>query len=168
MGYTTEFEGVIKVDPPLSAAEVNYLNKFSDSRRMKRENGPYYVADDEADVLEYNTPPIGQPGLWCQWIPTDDGTGIEWDGGEKFYNAAEWMQYIIDHFFGDNPIAKQVDLDAGDFLQSHTFTGVIEAYGEERDDIWRIRIENNNQVLIDEGALNIDVVDVKKVERQVN
>jgi len=26
-----------------------------------------------------------QPGLWCQWIPSDDGTAIEWDGGEKFY-----------------------------------------------------------------------------------
>lgn len=171
MGYTTEFEGVIKVDPPLSQEEMYYLTMFSDTRRMKRNSGPYFVGGEgygEGDVIDSNSPPIGQPGLWCQWIPTDDGTGIEWDGGEKFYNAAEWMQYLIDHFFGANPIAKQVDADAADFLQSHIFSGVIEAYGEERDDVWRICIENGYQVVVEEGHQSIDVANRKKVERQVN
>ena len=175
MGYTTEFEGVITVDPPLSQEEMFYLTQFSDSRRMNRKNGPYFVGGtgdfgqgDDEDIINSNQPPVGQPGLWCQWIPTDDGTGIEWDGGEKFYNAAEWMQYLIDHFFGANPIAKQVDPDAGDFFQSHTFSGVIEAYGEEREDVWRICIENGYQVVVEQGHMNIDVANRKKVERQVN
>lgn len=50
------------------------------------------------DLLEYNTPPDGQPSLWCQWVPTEDGQGIEWDGGEKFYAYVEWLEYLVEHF----------------------------------------------------------------------
>jgi hypothetical protein len=93
MGYTTEFDGQVTVTPPLNEHEVAYLRRFADTRRMARAKGPYYTGagfrgqDDEADVTDYSHPPAGQPGLWCQWVPTDDGTGIEWDGGEKFYDA---------------------------------------------------------------------------------
>ena len=24
---------------------------------------------------------------------------MEWDGGEKFYNYVEWLEYLIQHFF---------------------------------------------------------------------
>jgi len=42
-----------------------------------------------------------QPSLWCQWvIDNDEGKLVlAWDGGEKFYNYAEWLQYLIKHFF---------------------------------------------------------------------
>jgi len=84
--------------------------------------GDFYVAGtgsfgqgDEPNILGHNTPPghkivrndlvvsVGygsrrdpriQPGLWCQWTATDDGTAIVWDGGEKFYNYIEWLQYL--------------------------------------------------------------------------
>lgn len=36
-----------------------------------------------------------QPGLWCQWVPTEEGDGVEWDGGEKFYEYVEWLRYLI-------------------------------------------------------------------------
>jgi len=50
------------------------------------------------DLLDFNREPDGQPGLWCQWVPTEDGTGIEWNGTEKFYSYEEWLKYIIEHF----------------------------------------------------------------------
>ena len=43
MGYTTEFFGEIAVEPPLSQAEIAFLNKFSKTRRIKSTLGPYYV-----------------------------------------------------------------------------------------------------------------------------
>lgn len=168
MGYQTEFNGVIKVEPPLSPEEINYLNMFSDSRRMNREKGPYYVRDDnESDVINPNRPPKCQPNLWCQWISTEDGSGIEWDGSEKFYDAAEWMQYLIDHFFGEDPIAKKVDSEAGEFLQSHKFSGTINAEGEERDDVWRIRIENDYQVVVDTAVFDVKLSKSKNVTRHI-
>ena len=172
MGYTTDFDGVINIDPPLNEKEIKYINKFSDTRRMNRRNGPYYVGgtgmcgqDREEDVIDYNSPDPSQPGLWCQWVPADietdemgepvSATGIEWDGNEKFYNAAEWMQYIIDHFIGENPLAKLNNPEHFDFLQGHTLNGEIFADGEEADDHWKIEVKDGN-VTTKQGVVNYD------------
>lgn len=150
MGYTTYFEGQIKIDPPLNKDEINYLKKFHDTRRMDRTNGPYFVdgtgymgQNPDSDVINSNKPPEGQPSLWCQWIPTDDGTAIEWDEGEKFYNSVDWMQYFIDHFIGSTPIAPTKE-NTLEFLKPHTLNGLIEAQGEDDEDQWVLLVENNN------------------------
>ena len=142
MGYTTEFEGSIRVEPPLSAEEVSYLVKFSDTRRMNRRNGPYYVEDDawnSKDIINSNSPPDGQPGLWCQWIPTEDGEAIEWNGSEKFYDSAQWMKYLIEHFIGSEPKARK-ELD---FLTGHVCNGEIRAQGEDPNDRWKLIVKDN-------------------------
>jgi hypothetical protein len=153
MGYTTVFDGQIRVEPPLSPEEIEYLRKFSETRRLACTQGPYYVERGGGlgqaigpDVLDYNTPPEGQPGLWCQWVPTDDGHAIEWDGGEKFYDAAEWMKYLIEHFVGEAPKAKATL----PFLNSHRLNGEIYAEGEDGHDRWKL-IVTNNEVSVAEG-----------------
>jgi hypothetical protein len=150
MGYTTYFTGSVSVEPPLNEKEISYLKKFNESRRMDRKNGPYFVEGSgfmgqgrDNDIRDHNRPPEGQPGLWCQWVPTEDGTAIEWDEGEKFYSAGEWMLYIIEHFIGDDPIAKQVDPENFGFLQGHKVNGEILAEGEEQGDIWKIVVDDN-------------------------
>ena len=146
MGYTTEFQGTITVEPALSAEDIAYLKKFADTRRMDSTLSPYYVdrggfagQDHTPDVIDYNRPPPGQPGLWCKWEPTEDGTGIEWNGAEKFYDSAEWMAYLIDHFVGRFPKAKG-ELS---FLKGHTLNGTISAQGEEPDDMWLLHVKDN-------------------------
>ena len=150
MGYTTEFEGVIKITPPFTAAQVAYLTEFSETRRMKRDvvktatlndelrntvglpigtEGEFYVGGQENfGVLNYNEPPSTQPGLWCQWRPTPDGAAIEWDGNEKFYDYTAWMQYIIDKFV---------------IPSKRTANGVIEFQGEEMSDRGTITVKDN-------------------------
>lgn len=155
MGYTTKFHGTVDVMPPLNQQEIEYLTKFADTRRMNRTKGPYYVEGGDfrgqahdVDIITYNQPPKCQPGLWCQWIPTSDGTKIVWDENEKFYRSAEWMQYLIDHFIGSDPIAKHVDENLS-FLQSHVVHGIIEAQGEDQEDHWFLVVENNVVRVID-------------------
>lgn len=150
MGYTTEFTGKIAVVPALNAEEIQYLKAFNKTRRMKRGKGPYYVGSTEnygqnreADIIEYNEPPKGQPGLWCKWAPTEDGESIVWDGAEKFYDPVEWMQYLIDHFIGSSPIAKDEHPEEFSFLQGHVLNGGIEAQGEESDDRWKLVVKDN-------------------------
>lgn len=159
MGYTTEFEGKVTIDPPLNAKEVKYLTKFNETRRMDRENGPYFVGGtgpygqgDDPDVRDHNSPPEGQPGLWCQWTPGDvveddmgepvSASSLEWDGGEKFYYATEWMRYLIDHFLSHEPLAK-LNNKHFDFLQGHTVNGTIYAEGEDPGDNWKIVVKDN-------------------------
>jgi hypothetical protein len=108
---------------------AHYLRAFSRTRRMRRdpekasrlpdqarehaglpigEEGGYFVgglgfggqAVDES-VIDANAPPKGQPGLWCQWTVPDKYTAaIIWDGGEKFYNYLQWLEYLLAHFLG--------------------------------------------------------------------
>ena len=58
---------------------------------------PYGDVRDKS-VISGNRPPAGQPNSWCQWcMPTH--TTLAWDGAEKFYDYAEWLGYLITHFF---------------------------------------------------------------------
>lgn len=156
MGYDTEFEGAFNLDKPLTEAHKVYLEKFSRTRRMRRseakaailldpirdavnltvgEDGGYYVGslgfmgqDDDESVIDHNEPPAGQPGLWCQWVPNENGTAIEWDGGEKFYKYVNWIKYLIAHF-----------------LQpwGYTVNGTVSWRGENFNDLGYIIVTNN-------------------------
>jgi hypothetical protein len=147
MGYTTDFKGRIKIDPPLNPEEIEYLTQFACSRRMNRKKGPYFVdgtgsygQGEDFDIIDYNRPPMGQPNLWCQWTPTADGQFLGWDGGEKFYNSPEWMLYLIEHFLKPGCNAR----GALPFLQNnHICNGRIEAQGEDNDDTWCLVVEDN-------------------------
>ena len=147
MGYTTDFEGTVSIEPPLNVSEISFLTEFNETRRMHRSKGPLFVRGsgaygqgDDEDIIDNNRPHPDQPGLWCQWTPSNEGHDLEWDGGEKFYNSVEWMRYIIDHFLKPGAIAK----NALPFLQAnHVCNGEIEAEGESGDDHWKLVVENN-------------------------
>jgi hypothetical protein len=185
MGYTTDFSGSVDIDPPLNEDEISYLKDFSRSRRMNREKGPYFVGggglygqDREEDVLDYNQPPAGQPGLWCQWVPggaewaqEDEATTLGWDGGEKFYSATHWMRYLIDHFLKPGAEASKNLTDSiaqdqrfANFQFNHVVNGAISAQGEEPDDRWRLRVEDNE--VTEEGETAVYLSDLPKDLRE--
>lgn len=76
-----------------------------------------------------------QPGLWCQWII--EYNELLWDGGEKFYNYTEWLEYLIQEFF--EPWGVKLN-------------GEIYWYGEESDNLGKI-IVTDNVVEIKEGRI---------------
>lgn len=193
MGYTTYFSGQFDCTPPLTADQVAYLRRFSETRRMARKPG---AVDDKPDplreavglppgqygdffvgstdkygqdyssesVLDSNNPPgspipawawtnapkVGsidagyadpsqrQPGLWCQWLPNEDGTAIVWDEGEKFYSYVEWIEYIIKMFLS---------------LWGVTLSGEVYWDGEDGEDAGVIMVHDNKVETIDASAL---------------
>lgn len=153
MGYSTEFDGKVTVTPPLNGHEIAYLRKFGETRRMNRKLGPYFAdglfgQGDAQDILDYNAPPAGQPGLWCNWEPSEDGTAIRWNGGEKFYSSEQWMAYLIDTFLRPgctlqaelaSPVPGRAYPDGVEhFTFDHVVDGVINAQGDNADDRWRL------------------------------
>ena len=125
MGYTTEFDGQFDIVPPMKPEHVKYLRKFARSRRFRRNNkalenhpdplrtavelplgfeGEFFVGqagdycDDRTGSIDYNQPPSDQPGLWCDWEPSEDGLTFEWNGTEKFYYYTEWLHYLLTRF----------------------------------------------------------------------
>lgn len=142
-----------------------YDGKFGNPFAKTREEiygneGEYYVGDNGSDgsVIDQNTPPgqhqwstrnyeeneqritdgLCQPGLWCQWVITEDGTELEWDGGEKFYYHTEWLKYQIKHFYQPWGIL---------------LNGEIEWEGEDRDDRGKIVVKDN-EVTILQGTVS--------------
>jgi hypothetical protein len=160
MGYHTDFRGIFQVTPRLKKEHAEYLSKFCETRRMKRDpsiaetlpdplrervglpigdDGGYFVGgtgvcgqDRDVSIVDwrdYNTPPGGQPGLWCQWTPTEGLDAIEWDGGEKFYEYFEWIKYLIEHFIKP---------------WGYVLNGEVEWRGEDWCDTGVISIKENN------------------------
>lgn len=147
MGYSTDFVGSITIDPPLSEAERDYVNLFGSTRRMDRAKGPYHCGggyagqDHDSDIRDYNKPPEGQPGLWCQWEVSEDGSKLAWNQAEKFYDSQAWMAYLRSHFIALNA-AKYLEPEAFGFLKPHAMAGLIHAVGEEvSDDVWRLKVD---------------------------
>lgn len=125
MGYTKTFTGRFQLDRPLKPEQVAYLRAFGDTRRMTRNpelasamadpvrlavglpigrDAAYFVGglgdlgqERDPSVLNYNTPPSGQPGLWCNWVPGQHDS-ITWNGMEKSYKSDKWIEYLIKHF----------------------------------------------------------------------
>ena len=156
MGYTTEFQGTFSLNKTLTEDQVVYLTKFSETRRMKRDakiaatlpdplrnavglpignEAEYFVGgvgdfgqDDDLSVIDHNDPPKNQPGLWCQWVPSADGEGIEWNGGEKFYYYVEWLNYIIKNFL---------------IPWGLVLNGTVKWRGEDFDDAGKIIVKDN-------------------------
>ena len=156
MGYDTEFSGYFVIDTPLTQNQIHYIQKFSETRRMKRieskigeledplreavnlpigEDGEYYVGSKEYSlcagdscIVNNNYPPSSQPGLWCNWTVSNDGLRLEWNGTEKFYSYIDWIHYMINHFF--TPWQK-------------TLKGVITWQGEYPDDHGKITIKDS-------------------------
>ena len=152
MGYTTDFAGSVTLVPPLNEHEVTYLQKFASSRRMDRERGPYFIGSGmcgqgrDDDIRDYNRPPAGQPGLWCKWEPSEDGTTIGWNGAEKFYDSEDWMRYLIDTFLRSGAALQQelrnsvpgraYPEEFSHFTFDHVVNGEIVAQGELEEDSW--------------------------------
>jgi hypothetical protein len=153
---------------------VSYLNLFNQTRRIKRDvnklyekykgilghpmpkdpdnpygkQGEFFVGGEgtmeqkyDESVIDYNDPPDTQPGLWCQWQVTEDGRAIKWDGSEKSYNSTEWMEYIINNFIAPT---------------GSVCNGVINAYGEDRDDVWDLVVTNNKVTIVNKFPSAID------------
>jgi hypothetical protein len=159
MGYTTDFEGSFTFNKELTADQAEYINKFSTTRHMIRKpdkikllypdwesrtwNGDLGVDGEffldcgydyckNDSVVDNNVPPATQPGLWCQWVISEDRSSLEWDGGEKFYNYVEWLEYLIENIF--KPIGLELN-------------GSIDWQGEDEDDMGTINVREN-EILI--------------------
>lgn len=158
MGYTTEFEGFIEINPPLDQETADLINGLSETRRVKRdikklaelknmslseaqekygEDGEFYYDPDDfkncgqtpdISVVESGDPPPSQPSLWLNWIYDPKTNSIIWNEGEKFYEYVAWMEYLIEKII--KPRGYQAN-------------GEIYWRGESFYDVGRIGVEKN-------------------------
>lgn len=93
---------------------------------MEESYGHHYPHNEA--IIDYNREPAGVPGLWLQWVPTEDGTAIKWDEQEKFYDYVAWLKFLIEHFLAS---------------WGYILNGRVNWQGHDMDDRGVIIVENN-------------------------
>lgn len=84
MGYTTNFNGELQLNRPLTHQEWLELKQ---------------LANYEKAVYEaYTETPDTIPDSYLQWEPNESGTAIVWNGEEKFYDYIHWLRWLIKHY----------------------------------------------------------------------
>jgi hypothetical protein len=91
-------------------------------------------------IIDYNSPPSFQPGLWCCWQPTKDGKGIWVPFENKHYDKIEWLNYIITNFLAP---------------WGYSLNGKVKWKGESSDDRGYICVSNNT-VFVNEQPTVLD------------
>jgi len=110
MGYDTSLTGTFDLDKPLTQEHYDFLMAFADDRH------------DDTATDKF-------PGIHCQWVPSGDLLSIEYDGGEKFYNYTEWIEYLIKEFL---------------IPWGYTLNGKVYWSGEDDDDTGFITVTDND------------------------
>lgn len=171
MGFTTVFWGAVGIAPALNRRERSYLRRFAAIRRQRTSAGPYHAEPGgllawrrrRPEILDHDTPPEGQPNLWCQWVPARGGAELRWDGREKFYDAADWMRYLVDHFLRPGALAAGAgDPRLAGFTFDHRCDGTVFALAAPESlavDAWRIEVADGvvREVDYEVPALTLDV-----------
>ena len=115
MGYSTEFQGSLKLNRELTHKEWIELSRLGNSY-------------DQDLYAEYTDTPETIPKSYLQWVPNEDGTAIVWNGGEKFYDYIHWLRWLIKHYLKEHGLAVN---------------GSIKWRGDELEDVGIIYAHNN-------------------------
>lgn len=101
-------------------------------------SGPEHYA--KVGILDYNSSPADQPGLWCCWEPTEDGKGIWVPHENKHYHYIEWLQYLLDNFLTP---------------WGYNLSGKVRWKGESSDDRGFLCV-SNNKIFVNEEPTVLD------------
>src|SRR5262245_58012868 len=112
MGYSTSFVGEFTISPPLTLKDYNLLVDIA-------------ASDTRKDTFPLQARPY--PSEFCDWEPTRDGDGLQWNGREKFYDYVEWLEWLIDKVFEP---------------RGYALSGTVQFAGEDFDDRGVIAIKD--------------------------
>jgi len=151
MGYSTHFAGTLTVTPPLNEHERGYLADFAQTRQTSPDRGQLVVESTSigyvSSYFSGNTPQGNKPEIWCHWVP-DEAGNLVWNEAEKTHAHEQWLTWLIEHLLG--PASRDfVQQRLGEdprlehFTHDHIINGIVDAQGDDPDDMWRIRVTEN-------------------------
>lgn len=115
MGYTTQFSGTLKFTKPLTAEEELFLSTICNDEMMHTDDLPNCIK------------PKNYRG-YIQLVISQDKSGIEWDGNEKFYDAVDAVNTVI--------------MTMQEKFPDFGLKGGLIAQGEEVGDVWKLLIKD--------------------------
>lgn len=150
MAYRTDFIGHVEVRPGLNEAELDYLMRFTGSRRWRRPGGPYAVPATECEeeppaTRAWHLPADGQPTLWCDWTPCWDGCCLTWEGEERFAGVGTWLCYLVEHFLRPGASAStSPDPRFRRFSFDHVLDGMVVGCRRDNKQLFAVTVHENH------------------------
>lgn len=164
MGYSTEFFSSFKLDKPLTAIQIEYLNMFADTRRMKRDPTKLHLMKQEGrgntrcfELLEELGLPFGGEGdFYC----STGYSGQDTDCSVVGYNEAPSTQCGLWCQWNPSDDGIEIVWDGSEKFYHYTewleyliktflapwgykLNGLVEWRGEDSDDIGVIEVVDN-------------------------
>ncbi len=121
MGYTTQFEGVLKFEKPLTIEQLKALNEVLGEDTRDGKLAQFQLPNEKYSYLQYEV--------------TRDMEGLKWDGNEKFYHAENALNLILRYMRNQWPDFNMI--------------GKLLAQGEEVGDVWELRMDNGKAIKVD-------------------
>lgn len=151
MPFNAHYAGQLRIEPPLNETEQKALSAFLGSRRVKTVAGPLDARESlsmgHPDVIDWNSPPQDQPGLYTGLRIANGGEVLEWDGNEKPGYLTDWVRYVINYLLRPYAVFHEMaqQVDEGNPLRSFTFDHVVNGklVGTARDGTWAIYVIDN-------------------------
>lgn len=149
MGLHTDYLGSLRIEPPLSQAEIAFVRSFGHTRHCGDRTALDVVQhpadnDPTGDVESYNRVASGMPGLWCPWTCCPEGCCLHWNQREKPYAPDRWLRYLIDTF-----LRRGAALDATPAARAlgltfdHVLNGMIVGERRETSELFALAVTNN-------------------------
>lgn len=191
MGYTTDFNGAFEITGKMPRNFIEYVNRFSSTRRMKRnpekikeifpdwkelcfngelgKEGEYfarnsrcYGQEDDVSIVDYNRSADTQPGLWCQWIIT---TNEDFKDKEiqEFTGYLEWDGG--EKFYEYDKWLKYL-IENFFIPMGFELNGAVRCVGEDSSDATYIVVSHNELEWV--GALSDTILDTLKEKYKDN
>lgn len=159
MGYTTEFSGEFRITPTLKPEHKAYINKFSETRRYKREanvaatwpdpireaaglpigvDAGFYVGAERCESLSMRDPKSGIVN-YNESPEGQPGLWCQWiandEGTELVWDEGEKFYNYV----------EWLDYLIETFLKlwGYTLNGEVQWYGQDREDIGKIEVTDN-------------------------
>lgn len=171
MGYTTSFINSFTLDKPLTAIQIEYLNMFADTRRMKRDPGKLHAMFVNGQgnkrcfelCIALGLPIDGEGEFYC-------GTGYSGQDGDCFssstdnsvveYNNPPSTQPGLWNQWNPSDDGREIIWDGSEKFYNYTewleylikfflkpwgykVNGIVEWQGEDRDDTGVIEVVDN-------------------------
>ena len=149
MGLHTDYLGSLRIQPPLSPAEVDFLQRFHRTRHCGDRTALDVVAhpaDNEpaGDAASSSRVAVGMPELWCPWTCCNEGCCLRWGEVEKPYAPDRWLRYLIDTFLRPGAaLATDPTACALGLTFDHVLSGMLVGERRETAELFALAVKDN-------------------------
>lgn len=151
MEHHTTYLGQLRLDPPLSARELDWLRSFAEWGGGPT-GDPFEVPmNPRAELADWpgrggrpepeEPSRTGIPDGVCDWVPCDEGCHLVWRPAPRSNDALLALRFLVDHYLGPRALARGRGPAFEAFTFDHRVDGVVAAHRDDTEELFLLRAQ---------------------------